>query len=165
MLMEAGCNWTRSAKLWAAVPDGGPMSPFCLICFLPAYHLGVSVGAPVTCTCKQQRGQARGAPFISILISPVGGSTNWKAVVVALHFSVTTGSGSTCGGEWACAFVPQGSCRRKKNCLYSRITFSQRHEQRQELTGLNQITMSNMSNSMLYVANLQQVSLSSGDLR
>lgn len=34
--------------LWTAVPDGGPASLFCWFALFQLYHLGVTVGAPLT---------------------------------------------------------------------------------------------------------------------
>lgn len=103
ILSELNSSRTRSAKLRTAVPDGGPMCLFFLICFFSAYHLGVTVGAPAN-----SNGGRLGCPFYLNLHLSCWGSTNWKAVVMALYFTVTTGSGTTWGEEWACAFCATG---------------------------------------------------------
>lgn len=96
---------TKCAMLWEAVPDGGPMSLFCLICSLPALSPGCYCWCPTNSAPAHSGGGTHrgwGCPFISILISPCWGNTNWKAVVTALTSLHTTGSGTTWDGEWAC---------------------------------------------------------------
>lgn len=107
MWEELGCAashheiWIQTARKWAPAWKRGVLGheqPYQaeLLC-LPSvwfalssqpHHLGAAVGVPLTQHLQQQGPHAvaaGGAHFITVLISSVGGSTSWKAVVTAPH--------------------------------------------------------------------------------